>query len=156
MNKKLDETIKVKKIIREIIDQANLAYAELIMSEKSNEDWKSYGKEIEGIYRSYYKTNDLYSLAMMEILSGKVENVDPEILDGNYGFRKCALIQDDVQETMDIAKEIAKKHGKEHARYYVKGLPVCLRWACNEVEERKKNVDKFFDNAVEIMEKQSK
>lgn len=155
-----DKSIKFlmdkEKIIIEILNQANRAHLELQKSEKTKEDWQTFGRAIEGIYRSYaYLDKEVYSAAMLDIVSGKVKDIHPEILDGNYGLRTVALSQKETKQTLEIARDIAKKHGKQHAKRYVKGVPTCLAWACNELEERKKQVKENFKYVIDVVVKQT-
>lgn len=144
-----------REIIEQIVHEAQEAYKELEKSKKSTKDWEDFGKRLKGIYRSYHKTNSLYSEAMSDILSGKRKNINPEIIGGNYGFRTIALTDKDTQNALETAKAIAKEHGKENAKYYVKGVPACIAWACNELEERKKQIKENFEDLTDIIVKQS-
>ena len=144
-----------REIIEQIVHAAQEAYNELEKSQKNQKDWEDFGKRLKGIYRIYHKTSDLHSEAMHDILSGKRKNINPEIVGGNYGFRTIALTDKDTQNALKTAKAIAKEHGKENAKYYVNGVPACIAWACNELEERKKLVKENFDELTDIMVKQS-
>ena len=147
--------LQKREIIEQIVEQANDAYAELENTKKTAKDWKDFGLRMKGIYMSYYKADDLCSEAMRDILSGKRRNLNPEIIDGNFGFRTIALSGKDTQRTLQVAREISKKFGQEHAKRYVKGVPTCLAWACNELEERKKQVKKNFEDFTDIVVKQT-
>ena len=147
--------LQKRNIIEQIIKEANDAYMELDKSKKTKKDWEDFGKRLKGIYRSYHKANAMYSEAMCDILSGKRKNINPEIIDGNYGLRTIALTDKDTKNTLEIAKTISKVHGKENAKYYTIGVPASIAWACNELEERKKQVKENFKDAIDVVVKQT-
>ncbi len=138
--------IKVEDLVKEIMDQAKVAYKEF---QKTN-DRESFGTRLNGIYRSYYRTdNPLYPQAMLEVLKSKPKtNEEAEIIVGNNGFRVCA------QNASEVAKNeivtIYETLGIEAAKCYIKGMSVCdLLMIARDVQYTK-DLDAFIKGVVEI------
>lgn len=139
----MKKEIKVEAIVKEIMDQANAAYKEC----QKTGDWKAFGLRIKGIYKSYYRTNPLYTQAMLTILKSEPKNnAEAEIINGNYGFRAYAAKASKI--AVDDVKAINEALGDKVAKRYLEGVNPCDKYMISQSAKYSKDLEEFMKGVV--------
>jgi len=148
MRKKAEKKeLKVEDIVNEIMEQAIKYYQKC----QETGDWEAFGKDMEGLYRSYtYGVKPIYTEAMLMILKSNPKvKVGREIVGGNYGFKVQAHKASKVAYNDAIL--IKEKVGEDVARRYVVGMNPCDKYMIEQAKKAKEEIDDFVENAVRVI-----